>query len=143
MDDVVKRLRAGLATNLSPLQGGMQVSAYVLDNPTPPCVYVANGPVEYDQTMGRGHDDWTFIVYGLVGYVSDIGAQMKLDEMLAPSGSRSIKALIESDRTLGGVAYSLRVPMVSGSRVYTLAGPGQSAPAIGAEWTVEIMVSGN
>lgn len=134
-------LRRGLAANLSNLP--WQISPYVLDNPSPPCVYIASGPIEYDQTMGRGHDNWEYLVYALVGYVSDIGAQMTLDTMLASAGPMSVKALVESDRTLGGAAYSLRVESSTGARVYTLAGPNQSAPALGAEWTVLVMASGN
>jgi len=139
-------LREGLAANLLGLNGGggleWQVSAYVLDNPTPPCVYIASGPVEYDKTMRRGHDDWRYTVYALVGYVSDIGAQQVLDTMLASAGPTSVKALVESDRTLGGAAYSLRVESNTGARVYTLAGPGQSPAVVGAEWTVFVMASG-
>ena len=136
-------MRAGLAANLSALNG-VQVNAYVLANPTPPCVYVSSGPVEYDETMGRGHDTWTFIVYALVGYVSDIGAQKRLDEMLASHGAQSVKTLIESDRTLDGAAYTLTVPSVTGVRVYTLeTGAGATIPpAIGAEWTVQVLASG-
>lgn len=139
-------LRTGLANNLRGINtaGGLdwQVSEYVLDAPTPPCVYIAGGPVAWDKTMGRAHDDWTYTVYAMVGYVSDIGAQLVLDTMLASAGPTSIKALVETDRTLGGAAYSLRVTETTGARVYTLAGPGQSAPVIGAEWTVLVMASG-
>ena len=58
-------IRAGIAANLDPLDIN-QISAYVLDSPSPPCAYVRSGPVEYDLTYGRGYDTWTFIVYVLV-----------------------------------------------------------------------------
>jgi hypothetical protein len=133
-------IRQALAANLEPL--GFQVAAYVLDNPTPPCAYVAGGPVDYDETMGRGHDTWTFTVYVMVGYASDIGAQQALDSMRMSHGPTSVKALLEQDRTLGGAAYSLRVPSCTGTRVYQLAGPAQSPAALGSEWTVEVLASG-
>lgn len=136
-------IRAAMADSLRPL--GYQVSPYVLDNPTPPCAYVRSGPISYDKTMGRGHDDWEYIVTVLVGYVSDIGAQTKLDEFLASHGERSVKTLLESDRTLGGAVESLWVEETTGVRVYvvppTITG-GQSPAQIGAEWTVRVMASG-
>lgn len=139
-------IRLGLAHNLRSLP--WQISPYVLDSPNPPTVYIASGPVQYDQTMddrsmgqkGR-HDDWTFVIFALVGYVSDVGAQMTLDDMLATGTAMSVKDLAESDRTLGGAATSVRVESVTGARVYTLGGPNVSAPVIGAEWTVMVMAS--
>lgn len=133
-------IRQGIAANLAAL--GFQVSPYVLDNPTPPCVYVAAGPCTYDETFGRGHDTWVWIVYVLVGYVGDVAAQQRLDAMRMSHGPTSVKTLIEADRTLGGAAYSLTVPEVTGMRVYSLAGPNQSPATLGAEWTVEVMASG-
>ncbi len=132
-------LRAGLAANLSSLD--MQVSPYVLSSPTPPCAYVQSGPVAYDMSFGRGHDEWTFIVFVLVGYVHDIGAQMQLDGMRRSHGPTSIKTLLESDRTLGGAAFSLGVPSVTPERIYDV--EGQAAPAVlGAEWTVVVQADG-
>jgi hypothetical protein len=129
-------MRQGIADALEPM--GIQVSPYVLYNPTPPCAYVQDGPVNYDASMGRGHDDWTFTVFVLVGMVSDIGSQMKLDSLRKSHGDMSVKALIEADRTLGGACIQARVPDVSGSRIYTLEGP----PVLGAEWTVLVMADG-
>lgn len=131
-------VREGLAANLSAIPG-CQVSAYMLANPTPPTIHLFPADINYDQTMGRGHDQWMFTVQAFVGSVSDIGSQKKLDEMLAPAGASSVKAAIESDLTLGGTADDLRVTTCSGYRELRREGGG---PVLLAEWSVEVLVSG-
>lgn len=55
-----------------------------------------------------------------------------LDEMLEAAGERSVKALLEADRTLGGSVEDLMVVANSGYRLY----PSPEGPQLGAEWTV-------
>ena len=50
-------LREGLAATLASITG-LQQSAYLLSNPTPPTAEVQPGPVDYDLTMKRGLDKW-------------------------------------------------------------------------------------
>jgi len=128
-------IRAGLATNLSTI-AGCQISGYMLSAPTPPCLYVVPGDIEFDQAMQRGMDRWTFRVVALAGLASDIGAQKKLDEFLAPSGATSVKAAVEADRTLGGVVDDLRVTAATGYRTYGQPG-GQVH--LGVEFTVDVI----
>lgn len=131
-------IRTELAASLSSLD--MQISPYVLTQPTPPCAYVGLGPTEYDRSMRRGHDSWTFLVTVLVGFVHDIGAQMTLDAFLMSHGPTSIKTLIEADKTLDGTVIQAWVPSVSAPRVYQLEGIQHAV--IGAEWTVHAMADG-
>ena len=75
-----------------------------------------------------------------VGAVTDIGSQKRLDGMLAATGADSVKAAIESDRTLDGACDSLRVVRCSGYRLFGREG----APSVlGAEWDVEIYARGD
>lgn len=129
----LQEIREGLAAALVPLEG-VQQSAYVLWNPTPPAADVAPEGVDYHQAMESG-SKWKLIVRVFVGAISDIGAQKRLDLYLAEEGAESVKALIEADSTLGGVVDDLIVTKCSGYRAYERAG-GQ--PVVGAEWTVEI-----
>jgi hypothetical protein len=131
-------IRQGIADSLASLD--MQVSPYVLTNPTPPCAYVSRGAIEYDGAMGRSHDNWTFVVTVLVGFVHDIGAQMVLDGYAKSHGPTSIKTLIEADRTLGGTVIKAWVTDTSPERVYQLEGIQHAA--VGAEWTVRAMADG-
>lgn len=125
-------IRAGLAANLGSITG-LQVSAYVLSNPTPPCVEIVPAEVQYDQALARGMDTVTMTVRVFVGQASDKGAQQRLDLYLAPDGSGSVKAAIESDPTLVRTVADLHVTSATGYRVY-----GDTA-LLGCEWTVEVI----
>lgn len=134
----VADLREALAASLSSLPG-VQESAYVLGNPTPPSAEVEPAPVEYDLAMQRGLDRWRFIVRVFVGATSDIGAQKRLDDFIDPTGEMSVKTLLEADRTLGGACDSMQVTGCSGYKAYQPARSG--VLMLGAEWTVQVYVS--
>lgn len=87
----------------------LRVFDYLANNITPPAAIVAMPTVEYDHTKGRGTDKCVFPVHVLVSKVSDKASRDKLSEYIAGTGARSIKAVLESDRTLGGVVQNLRV----------------------------------
>lgn len=131
-------IRAGLADNLATIDG-INASAYLLSNLTPPCAEVQPGETEYDLTFARGLDRWTLTVRVLVGASTDQGAQRLLDRMLESSGSVSVKAAIESDKTLGGAASSVQVQRCTGYRLISREGHG---PLLGAEWTIEVLATG-
>jgi hypothetical protein len=127
-------IRAGIAANLQALNGdGVQVSAYVLAEPTPPVVQVLPGEVAYDQTFARGIDLFTVKVQAITPLSVDLEAQKQLDELI--DEPNSIKTLIEKDRTLGGAADTTRVTGCSGYQIVQLEGRG---PTLFCEWTVEV-----
>jgi len=137
-------IRAGIAANLATLSGApanVQISAYMLGNPTPPTLQVM-GPdqIDYDLAMQRGLDEWRFIVQGFVGAMTDRGAQVNLDAWLAPTGSLSVKAAIEADRTLGGSVQDSYVESASGYKIYQLDAGHQ---VLGAEWTIRLLALGH
>ena len=129
------QLREGLATNLDTLDG-VQVSAYMLGSPTPPAIHVIPSEISYDLAMQRGLDTWTFTVQAFVGTGLDKAAQIRLDKMLAPSGVDSVKAAIEADRTLGGVASDLHVTEVSS---YIIVTRSDGSQLLSADWTVVVV----
>jgi hypothetical protein len=135
-------LREGIRGNLAAIPG-CQVSAHVLANPTPPSLWVEPDPVEgvqYDRAMARGLDLWTFLVWALAGTVTDRGAQDRLDGFIASAGGSSVKAAVEADRTLGGVAMDCRVTRCVGYSAYERA--GLNAAYLAAQWTVEVHADG-
>jgi hypothetical protein len=101
-------LRTGLATRLATISG-LRSSAYIPDNPQPPVAVVMPGRITYDQAFGRGSDEYQFTIMLIVGRVADRASQTNLDAYCASSGSTSVKAAIEGDRTLGGHALDCRV----------------------------------
>lgn len=129
----ITNIRSGLKTNLGSISG-LQVSEYMRSNPTPPVVWVM-GPetIEYVPTVSV-----LMVVQVFVGAVTDQGAQVKLDGYLADSGASSIKAAIESDRTLGGACSDCEVVRTSGYKPYKLS--GRQDLVLGADFDVEVLV---
>jgi hypothetical protein len=130
----ISAVRAALAANLSAITG-MQVSPYMLSNPTPPAAHVFPAEVEFDRAMGRGLDFMVFTLQVLAGTVSNEQAQRDLDAYLVGSGPTSVKEAIESDKTLGGACEDLRVIGATGYR--TIVQEGQ-APVLVCDWRVEL-----
>jgi hypothetical protein len=138
MAATLEQIRAALAAALDGVPG-CQVSAYVLANPTPPILMVfpdVSDGIEYHQAMGNGVERWAMRVQGLVSNTLDVGSQKKLDLWLAPSGAGSVKAAIETDKTLGGVVQQAVVRRAAGYQEY--ARQGLSSTVLAAEWTVDV-----
>ena len=133
----VAAIREALAENLSALTG-LQVSPYLLSNPTPPCAMVFADEIEYDLAFRGGAHALNFIVRVIVPFAGgDIGSQVSLDEYRA--GARSIKGAIEAVSDLGGTVHDLRVKSVSADTLYgnqqgTLVG-------VGCEFRVYVLAS--
>jgi len=128
-------VREALAANLSVIPN-VQVSAYMLANPSPPAIHLYPGPTEFHQAMGGGAEFWSFTVQAFVALVSDIGSQQRLDRMLASDGPDSVRAALESDPTLGGECDDLIVTERTGYQIFSPQGRGE---ILGAEWSVRVL----
>ncbi len=136
------QIREGLRANLSAIDLGanssVQVSGYALANPVGAYVQVF-GPdeVAFHRSMGTttAHADWVIKIQVGVPLTSDRGAQELLDRMLESSGSASIRALVEADRTLGGTVQDCVVTGVSGYGQY-VTGQGDT---LGCEFLVTVL----
>jgi len=104
-------IRAGLAANLATISG-LRTSVDIPDNPNPPIAVIGIENVQYDQSYQRGLVEYNFLVTVIASRASDRWAQRKLDEYTS-TGASSVKAAIESDKTLGGAAYDVRVIQMS------------------------------
>jgi hypothetical protein len=105
----VSALRAGIATNLATVSG-LRTAATVPDQINPPVAVVMPTSITYDTAFARsGGDEYEFSVMVIVGRVDERMAQNKLDAYCSGSGAQSIKAAIQSNRTLGGQAFDCRV----------------------------------
>jgi hypothetical protein len=102
----ISDIRQGLADNLSQVYG-LRVSPTMVDAPRPPQAMIYPDRVEYDLNANRGADTFFFIVYVVVGRADDRTAQNRLDQFIV--GPDSVKAAIESDRSLGNRADTCRV----------------------------------
>jgi len=135
----VSAIRVALAANLSAIPD-LQVSPYMLSDPSPPCGMIYHGRDDLMQSFGRGFDQLSLTIRIIVPFGSDIGSQVNLDAYRSGSGARSIKQAAESNPTLGGVVEKLDVTEISPDTVY--ASPSGATLGIGCEFTVAILARG-
>ena len=147
MSTTIAQIRAGIAANLqtdTSIAAAFQVSAYMLGDPTPPCIWIYPDAIDYHQAMQEGLTKQTFVVHAFVGAVADEGAQIVLDQLIAEKGAYSVRAAVESDVTLGGIVDDVTVMSCTGYQVYESPHLGHSftaAQMIGAQWMVEVVLT--
>jgi hypothetical protein len=100
-------VRANLKTALAPVI--TRIFDYVPDQVPTPCAVVGNITITFDEAQNRGLDMGEVDVIVIVSRMNERGAQDKLDGFLAGSGAGSVKAALETDRTLSGALATLRV----------------------------------
>lgn len=109
-------VRANLKTALQTITG-LRVFDYVPDSTNVPTnnafAIVGQLNMNYDYTLNRGFDSATCNIIVIVGRMSEKDGQARLDGLLQSSGSTSIKAAVEADKTLGGAVQTLRVVSAS------------------------------
>lgn len=105
MNAVMDGLGAALATI-----SNLRVFDYPADTVHPPAAVVGlPTEVPYDVSKARGFDQATFPVFVVVGGAFSRPARDALGPYLDGAGAKSVKAAIETDRTLGGACSTLRV----------------------------------
>ncbi len=128
-------IRNGIGTALENISS-LIVYKYIPDSIEPPTAVVGVvDTVDYDLTDARGADRYTIPVFLYVSRVDAQDSQETLDGYLASSGASSVKAKVESDVTLGGVAQSTRVVEADNYGVYTI----NNIDYLGVEFTVEVI----
>ncbi len=131
-------IRTGLETRLATISG-LNARDKAPATIVPPMAFPLPGTIEFDETMNRGVDSYTFTVRLLVQRAIDQVAQENLDPYLAGSGASSIKAAIEGGGgTLGGACDWVRVSRVP--RYGDIEHAGQMY--LGADFTVEVSPDG-
>lgn len=104
----ISDIRAGLATNLATIPG-LRASAEIPDNPSPPVAVVVLQSVNFDGAFKQGLTTYNFVVTVIVGRPAEREAQRRLDAYASSTGASSVKLAIQSDKTLGGKAFDVRV----------------------------------
>lgn len=108
MPATISQVAAGLATRLATISG-LRVTTYQPEQLNPPFAYPQINSINYHRAFAGGDVvmDWT--VHVVVGRWTDRTAHALLDEFLSYSGTKSVRAAIEADPTLGGVCSTLIV----------------------------------
>lgn len=104
----LSEIRTEIAENLATITG-LRTAPVMPDNPSPPIAIVTPDSISYDDTFHRGMQTYTFTVIVLVGRVAERSAQNAMDAFCSSTGASSIKLAIESDKTLDGKVFDLRV----------------------------------
>ena len=115
----VTQIRDGLAVNLATISG-LRSSSTLPDNPSPPIAIVGVSSIEFDKAFQRGLTTYNMLVSVLVSRVDERSGQDRLDGYLNSAGTTSIKAAIESDRTLGSAVCDVRCSEVTAVNNVTL-----------------------
>lgn len=109
MAATISEAAAGIRDRLATING-LRVHEYIPDTINPPMAIVGLDQVDYHGSFGGGDPVYTFTVTVIVARVSERTAQTKLDAYASWSGTSSIRAAIEADKTLNGVVSTLNVP---------------------------------
>ena len=107
----IAAIRQGLGANLGTIRG-LRVAETIPDQVNPPQAVVALQSVAYDGALRGGLTTYSFMVTVIVGRMSERTAQRVLDGYISP-GTGAIKDAIQSDKTLGGSCYDVRVEAMS------------------------------
>lgn len=107
----ISDLRRGLADNLQTIKG-LRVVETLPDVVNPPMAMLGLDKIMYNRQNNAAMSEYTFKVTVVVGRVVERVAQNSLDLYVSP-GAGSIKAAIESDKTLGGNAYDVFISELS------------------------------
>jgi hypothetical protein len=128
-------IRQGIGTNLGNITS-LIVYNIVPDFIEPPTAVVGVVDLlEFDTTIKRGADRYEIPVFVYVSRVDAQDSQETLDSYLASSGASSVKAQIESDKTLGGACQSLRVVEAKDVGVYNV----NNIDYLGVEFMIEVI----
>jgi hypothetical protein len=107
MPATVSQVAEGIKTRLATITGLRAHSYQPEQLNTPPFAYPELTQLEYHKAFGGGDVVMTWQVHVVVGRYTDRTAFSLLDDFLSYSGTKSIRACLETDKTLGGVCQTL------------------------------------
>lgn len=103
---------------------------------TGPSAEILPGEITFDGVMGNGIiNHMGAVVRVTTGTAVDLGAQKRLREFRDPSGPDSVRAALESDRTLGGLVDYTRVTRIGPMRQFRRP---DGETVLGCDFEVEI-----
>lgn len=101
----LSELKAGLGERLATIPK-LRVAQQIPEQINPPIAVISRSTVTYHRDMGGGTTQWEMQVQLIAGRMADRAAQRTIDEWLSWDGPKSVRAAIEADGTLGGVALT-------------------------------------
>jgi hypothetical protein len=108
MPATVSQVATGLQARLATISG-LRTFSYQPEQENPPFAYPEINSIDYHRAYAGGDVVMNWTIYVIVGRYLDRTAHAALDDYLSYSGSKSVRAAIEGDPTLGGVCSTLIV----------------------------------
>jgi hypothetical protein len=108
MSGSVSAVAAGFKTRLATING-LRTYAYQPEQTNPPLAYPVLNSINYHRAFGGGDMVMDWSIYVIVGRWTDSRAFDALDDYLAFTGTKSLRAVLEGDLTLNGSAKTLVV----------------------------------
>lgn len=108
MPATVSQVANGLKNRLATIDG-LRTYSYQPEQTNPPIAYPVLNSITYHRAFAGGNVEMYWSIYVIVGRYTDSRAFNDIDDYLAFSGDKSIRATLESDLTLGGVCQTLIV----------------------------------
>lgn len=88
---------------------GLRVYDFPSDRVETPAAVLSMPETPYDVTLSGRSDEWSFPLWVLVARADDKSAYSEMYDYLEAEGPKSIRAMIEADRTLGGACDTAAV----------------------------------
>ena len=108
MPATVSQVADGLKARLATITG-LRTFSYQPEQENPPFGYPQINSIDYHRAYSGGDVVMNWTVFVVVGRYLDRTAHASLDDYLSYSGTKSVRAAIEADPTLGGVCSTLIV----------------------------------
>ena len=119
MTATITEIKTGLANNLSTITG-LRTFNYQPDQLNPPLAFSNLDSINFHRTMGPSAlTEMQFTVTVVVARATERPAEWALDAYTSVGGSSSVKTVLESDRTLGGIVDDLIVESATGIQTIT------------------------
>lgn len=103
--EAIRDAIAAVADTIPGLQGIPTVPGQI----TPPAAVPLLESVDFDSTLSRGSDDYTWVLMVFASKGDLVGGQNLLMQYASGSGGKSVKAAFEADHTLGGLVFDAAV----------------------------------
>ena len=131
----IASLRDGLKTRLATIANLYTHDTIPDDVYVPAAIVGFPTTVAYDFSFRSAVARYTFPVRVIAGRTTERESQDRIDGLCSPDGASSVRAAVDADPTLGGVANSTRVVSARDFGVYDVAGVSY----IGGEFEIEVI----
>ena len=128
-------VRDGLKARLATITGLYTYDTVPGSVNVPAAIVGMPSSIRFDVVFRSAVTRMQFPVRLLVGQAHEAEAQDRIDEYISADGASSVRAAIDGDGTLGGVAHTTRVVEVRDVGVYEVAGVAY----LGADVLVEVI----